>query len=355
MPSAQRRRFARRAALILLCCSILFFLGQIAIGYGVEHSWPSVRDPEYASKRKRLTELQNIAPDQPVILFLGSSRTDMGVCTGQLRAEIQGQSATVFNFGMSGAGPMLESVCLRRLLVGGVRPDLLVLEVLPPTLNQPNAHPVEEDWLDGSRLRSCEIAFVRRYHSNPGHLQRGWCKARALPCAWQRHGLRSSLVGESSDTIPESERIRGTTDRFGWTPFCLPEVSAQRHRTASVFAQHQYTDAFGDFRLAARPALALEEMLLHCHQRNIPVALLLMPESSEFRELYSAEMRKGIDDFLQELCVRWDLPLVDAREWVPDEGFWDSHHLLPRGAEAFTNRFQTESLRRLTDRVGLRY
>jgi hypothetical protein len=342
MPSAQRRRFARRAALILLCCSLLFFLGQIAIGYSVEHSWSHVRDPEYSSKRKRLAELQNNAPDQPLILFLGSSRTDMGVCAGQVRAEIHGQSAIAFNFGVSGGGSLLESVCLRRLLAEGIHPDLLVLEVLPPTLNQPNSHPVEEDWLDGSRLRTSEITFLRRYHSNPAHLQRGWSKARALPCVWQRHSLRISLLGESADTIPETERIQGTTDQFGWTPFCLPEVTPDRHRTASAFAQRQYKDAFGDLRLAAGPALALEEMLILCRQKDVRVVLLLMPESSEFRGLNSPSMREGIDEFLLALCTRWDLPLVDAREWLPDDAFWDSHHLLPRGAKAFTDRFEQE-------------
>ena len=174
MPSAQRRRFARRAALTLLCFPLVFFLAQLAIGFCVEHSWASVRDPEYDGKRKRLADLQNTAPDHPLVLFLGSSRTDMGFCAGRVTTNIQDRSAVVFNFGMSGGGPLLESLCLRRLLADGVRPDLLVLEVLPPTLNQPGAHPVEEDWLDGSRLRTSEITFLRRYHSNPGHLSRGW-------------------------------------------------------------------------------------------------------------------------------------------------------------------------------------
>ena len=143
MPSAQRRRLARRAALTLLCFSLIFFLGQFAIGYCVEHSWSSVRDPDYDGKRKRLAELQATVADQPLILVLGSSRTEMGFCAGQVTANLHDRSAVVFNFGISGAGPLLESVCLRRLLSEGIRPDLLVLEVLPPTLNQPSAHPVE--------------------------------------------------------------------------------------------------------------------------------------------------------------------------------------------------------------------
>ena len=42
----------------------------------------------------------------------------------------------LFNFGMVGAGPLVELVVLRRLLAEGVRPDLLLVEVLPPLFNR---------------------------------------------------------------------------------------------------------------------------------------------------------------------------------------------------------------------------
>jgi hypothetical protein len=41
------------------------------------------------------------------------------------------------------------------------------------------------------------------------------------------------------------------------------------------------------------------------------------------------------------------VPLIDARDWVDDDGFWDGHHMLPAGAAQFTHRFEREALQPL--------
>jgi hypothetical protein len=33
------------------------------------------------------------------------------------------------------------------------------------------------------------------------------------------------------------------------------------------------------------------------------------------------------------------MPLIDALSWLPDTAFFDSHHLHPNGATAFTQRY----------------
>jgi hypothetical protein len=37
-------------------------------------------------------------------------------------------------------------------------------------------------------------------------------------------------------------------------------------------------------------------------------------------------------------------PLADARDWLPDDAFYDQHHLTPEGAVAFGARFKRDVL-----------
>jgi hypothetical protein len=245
---------------------------------------------------------------------------------------------------MSGGASLLQALCLRRLLAEGVRPDLLVLEVLPPALNQPGDHPLEEAWLDGARLRWGEKAFLSRYHSEPQRSLRQWLKGRGLPCVWHHGDLRSLVALDTGDGAAGPERLARAMDSHGWLTYGKEDVTPEQRRWHTDFAGLQYDDAWGDFRLAERPARVLADMLALCRQRGIPVALLLMPEGPAFRAHYTPSMCAGIDAYLRDLRTRWGVPVVDARDWLPEDSFWDSHHLLPRGATAFTRRFEREAL-----------
>ena len=130
----------------------------------------------------------------------------------------------------------------------------------------------------------------------------------------------------------------------GWLPYPEEDVTPEERRRHAEFARLQYSDAWGDFRLADGPARALADMLALCRRQGIPVALLLMPEGPAFRAHYTPSMRAGLGAHLRALGERWDVPLLDARAWLPEDAFWDSHHLLPRGAAAFTGRFEGEAL-----------
>jgi hypothetical protein len=87
---------------------------------------------------------------------------------------------------------------------------------------------------------------------------------------------------------------------------------------------------------------ALHELLELCRQRQIGAALVLMPEGSEFRSIYSPAAWQQIGTFLAETSHEFAVPVVNAREWVPDNNFTDSHHLLLRGATVFTERLGQE-------------
>jgi hypothetical protein len=76
------------------------------------------------------------------------------------------------------------------------------------------------------------------------------------------------------------------------------------------------------------------------------VALVLMPESPWFREMYSEESWQHTRDVVAELGREFAVPVIDTRTWIDDEeSFIDGHHLLPSATRDFTLRLWSECLR----------
>ena len=69
-----------------------------------------------------------------------------------------------------------------------------------------------------------------------------------------------------------------------------------------------------------------------------------MPESSEFRSLYSPTAMMRLLRWARNLALETGSPLVGAERWVTDAGFVDGHHLLPGGSATFTDRLTDEVL-----------
>src|SRR5260370_31651357 len=148
---------ARGARLALLRGGLFCLLLQISGAGSVERWLPGARDPEFAAKAKTLRARLHEAPGSPLVLMLGSSRTGLGFNAGSVDVAREGKPAVVFNFGVSGGGPLLELLCLERLLADGIRPDLLFVEILPPVFNLAGRYSLDEAWLEGGRMRYSEI------------------------------------------------------------------------------------------------------------------------------------------------------------------------------------------------------
>jgi hypothetical protein len=343
-----RRMRTGRARGALLWGLLVFAAGQLATAVALEHALPGVRDAEYAAKTARLRTLLQQAPGRPLVLVLGSSRTMMNFDAGRAEAQLTARSAVVFNFGMRGAGPMLELVFLRRLLADGLRPDLILLEVLPPVFNGSAPHPLEQLWLNGGRLRLSELSRLRRYHTEPGRLVRHWLKNRWAPCSSYSRELRGALGTGLPEAPPApDEPCPGELDPHGWQPYFVDGVTAEQRRTFSEVARAQYSESLGPFQPGAQPLRALDDLVALCRREGIALAFVLMPESSTFRALYPEGMVAGLERHLKGCKDAEGMPLVDARAWVDDSGFWDGHHALPTGARAFTDRLSDEVLQPL--------
>jgi hypothetical protein len=316
---------------------------QVGLSFLLETGRGGLCDADYQAKEERLRARLREAPHGPLVIVLGSSRTKMGLQAGLLCRARKGSRLLVFNFGLSASGPVRELLCLHRLLDRGIRPDYLFVEVLPPALVQEGNFPFEGHWLRGERMQTAEVAWARNYSSQPGDLIRQWCTARSCPCVASRRELRDLLQID----MPAQARLNGQVlpgvDGYGWE-FEFKTVSPQERTSYMQLTHGQYDGVLSESHLARPATRAVTDLLDLCRAEGIPVGLVLMPEGSEFRAGYSSALRTSLDDFLKNVQIQWQVPLIDGRTWIQDQYFWDGHHLLPEGARIFTLRFAREGL-----------
>jgi hypothetical protein len=342
VPDRRRKLFRGPAAVVW---GLAFFAGcQIGFSFLMDRWQPELCDPEYGYKLHTLRGRSTSRSGRPLLVAIGSSRTNLG-----LRPEVlgdvlsgAGQRPVVFNFALNGSGPLLELICLRRLLADGIRPDWLVIEVHPALLNQ-DAGWAEESALNINRIRWVDLPALRRLASHPWLLLRQWCRSRMTPCFSHRFCIMTRYAPEF---LPWESRQDGwrQMDRSGWMPYKFAAVDAARYRKGVEYARREYTPALAHFHISPLPDRAVRDMLTLCRQERIPALLLLMPEGSEFRSWYPPTADKVIADYLAGLCREYGTCAIDARTWIADHYFFDSHHLLPCGATDFTRRFGGEVL-----------
>ena len=61
-----------------------------------------------------------------------------------------------------------------------------------------------------------------------------------------------------------------------------------------------------------------------------------MPEGQTFRSWYPSMAIREIEAFLSHLSEHYEAQLIDAREWIAEQRFLDSHHLLAPGSQEFS-------------------
>jgi hypothetical protein len=345
----QRGTGSRRARTALLSALSVFVLIQLGLSLEVA----ALRDPPYWYKLDRLKR-RSAGPGQPLtIVMLGSSRTLHGLEAASLEAPLArqlGRPVVVFNFGLVGAGPLTELLTLRRLLADGVRPDVLLVEVLPPLLaGQVPCFEVERIQASVCRLRGQEFSLLERYGGRSRReLRRDWATTWLLPCYYHRLALVSQVFPSLLFYADRLDGFRGINDS-GDLP---PVYGAEQSRRALAAAEREYSGYLTDFRLGGPAPHALEEILQTCRRHGIRAALVLMPEGPAFRSWYHGRSWPQVREFLDGLSRRTATPLFSAREWLSEGDFVDSHHMLPRGRDCFTERLGREVLAPLLGRLS---
>ncbi len=347
--AAPRRARARSAVLAGLLAVVVANLG---LSLAVERHRPQWRDPEYFHRQKQLVDLarwnRESAEPRPLVVVLGSSRTQMGFAAA-LAAEASGAGApVVYNLSQSGCQPLGQLLNFRRMIDAKVVPDLLLIEILPAALGE--REPLE-DLIPASRFGAADFARAAPYFDEPGAVRARWLGAKLA--AW--YSLRVDLLAHAkmADWTPAPARQEFLWNALrpdGWMPYYPAEWTAAKGEALLARSGRDFRTKFQDFAIVPKVAAAQRELLTECRRRGIPTALLVMPESPAFRALYPAAALDRLRRHCADLVAEYGVPLVDCRAWFDDEAlFWDGNHLQGVGAERFSRRFGTDCLRSLLD------
>ena len=344
MPKARRQVTSAKA--VIGWTALGFLLVQLALDIFVVSRHPELRDPEYATRLARLRERMAENPQRPLMVMLGSSRTVGSFIPEKLPAiySSAGESPLVFNFSHLGAGPGMNMVEARRLLRDGIRPKWMIVEVMPPQLNDGN---------QGILLSTStphDLSVTRRYR-HPLMVYSTFVRSHLVPSYNFRQFLAHSAIpgwipeAEWQMGIPKIDHLGG--DETLQTRDLNYEAALSQYMTTE--ARKGYEPALQNLQIADLSDRATRDLLRFCKRRGITVVLLLTPEGSAFQSWYSAESRRRVESYCSSISNEYRVPLIDARNWLADDDFVDSHHVNARGAEKFTLRLGREVIQPLAN------
>ena len=313
----------RRRAWAALAVTPIAFVLVLTVAWSVaEVAVPEITDTDY---HRRLAVIRARAaehPNNPLGVVIGSSRVVWGFRPEQLPEPAPGQVYWV-NAAHVGGGPVINRLLLHRLLRDGVRPEVAVIEVMPVFFVRENSRFVL------GHVAASELSLVRGYGKHPLHYDYYFLRHRL----WRLHDL--GRVFDPFDGHPEP------LPRGGHPAVEDTVTPAERaRRTAAVRAE--YSDELA--RMVVRPGAdrALRDTLAEAADRGVQAVLMRSPEGQAFRSWYDPAGLARFDDYLNGVARTFGVPVIDARDWLAETDFFDSHHPLRRGGDKFTARLARE-------------
>ena len=344
-PKGKQSTFSRQRAWgSLLFGAVLLGVFQLLLSWSLDGHAPGCRDPEYALRVRLCRQRQAEYPGRPLIAVLGNSRTAMGISPAAWEAccDPQGMNTApmLFNFGLVGAGPMLQELVARRLIQDGIHPKVVLWEYWPPFLYQ------DEQWneyqrVNLDRLSPRDLPWVDACYppekATPIRQAIWW--QHLLPCWGTRERLLLQLVPE---WLPPSRRIDWTwkhLDAWGWYPGLDAQMLGDAGREKMTQqCQGIYQPLLARYYCAAEAEKSLRRGVQLFQNAGCKVLLLYLPESERFRQWYppeaEAQIRQHRRQLQRELGAEW----LDTRSWMAETDFVDGFHLSRQGAVAFTQR-----------------
>jgi hypothetical protein len=349
---SRARRMSRCGRAALLWLVAVYAVAQTILFVVLDRWHPDLVETTTRNKWKRLQQVAAGNPGRPLLVMLGSSRTEHGFQADRLNGmPVPGrQPLLAYNYGTPGSGPIRELLHLREMLDAGIRPHLLLVEFVPPMFNDPNSGlTCEEVWISPSWATLTQYLRLRPYLAKRKQWVREWLEGHLVSCYSHRVDIITQF--KEWQYTGKTQSIHIAHDSWGWLiPLGVhhPLEVLIRH----VAAHNMWAAALNNLRLGDGPVRAMHDLLALCRQEQIPVVLVQMPESTMLRSWYSAKSLADLQRLLDELRTTYGVPVIDAGRWISDDGFVDGNHPNAIGADRFTNQLRREVRRFLARGPG---
>jgi hypothetical protein len=327
----------------------LYAAAALAAVVGLDYCRPDLATGGQV-KLERLRRLVQRAPDRPLVVMLGSSRTDAMFMAGRLDGQPGpgGKPILAYNLGVPAYGALHHRMTVRDMLAAGVRPRLLLIEFLAPLMNESKLKlNSEEKMLAAAFLNLADFRLLWPYLAWPRDKLCEWQESRAVPFYSYRFYVHKAVLEFlSPHCLPTWEDFR---DPRG---FMLPDYPgpAELARLTGI-AREQYQESLGHYHLGKGATQAMRDLLEQCRREHLPVVLVVPPDSTTFRGWYRPEGLGEVNRFLVELQQTYGVKVIDASRWLADADFRDLHHVHADGARRFTTRL-IEELRPILAELG---
>lgn len=337
-----RGRARRKAVRSLAWGAAAFVLTTLAFSVAVEMSLPEVRDPEYGARLVRFHAEGREQPNRPVVVVLGTSRTQNAIDPLAMEFPDEPGAPLVFNFGHAGIRPLHLRLILWRLHAAGVRPAAALVEVFPGFLGV--SGPSDTAFPDAGQLTAAELDWLAPHLDDPDALRRRWVRSRLDPWSAHRGVLLSRLA---PGAVPWALRIdyAWAHDARGFLGY--PDgVATDERRAAKLADVHRtYGPTLADLRVSAATDAAYRGLVADARVRGVPVAFFLAPESPTYRSWYTPQSHAELGAFTRTLRDELGCPVFDAPIDFAEEDFADGHHILRPAAARFSRALADKHLK----------
>lgn len=332
------RRTRRARSTVLVSAFVLIALNLGLAGYVASRD--GLRDPMFDLPAEHFKSRVESAPEpRPLtIVFLGSSRTGYGIRPAVVEQIVQsqtGRKCIAHNLHVPANGPIGQMVHWQRLLDRGMRPDIVVLEILPARFSGSDKLKEEMMSFRGDRMTWEEVQLVRGY-GFPEEAESDWREANWNP--W--FGFRFQILGGIQPTwLPNTvtHHERRTEGDLGWKRPFFEKWSPDKYPEAIEANKAILFDKMQEIRFDATPANCFRELITSAQNHGTVPAIFVTPEASVIRDWYTRATNSQVRAFVTELQAK-GLIVADGREWLPDEAFSDGHHAVRSWADAYTRK-----------------